>query len=142
MEATDLMELVKAAKTLKLASLTKIRITDVKRSFHQEVKVTHPDKVGGSFEAFNSVMHAYKTLLRYFEAKGSDTCNAKTDNRTFSQQILKSDMMFVESDLTYFYQCRCGELMEIPSVAISLDMRFFTCATCSLGYQLINDCII
>ncbi|KAK1441711.1 hypothetical protein BgAZ_500430 [Babesia gibsoni] len=132
-------ELCLSAEILQLQGIKEITREDVRRSFLQSVKVMHPDKRGGSFNAFDDLMRAYHTLLRYFDTKDAERKQGKQPSGVFKQNVFKSQTVYCESDSAYFLECRCGELCEFPSIALALGVRNFTCLTCSLVYHLVDE---
>ncbi|KAK1938356.1 hypothetical protein X943_000537 [Babesia divergens] len=136
MAPPDLNDILTAVEVLQLGALDRIQLADVRRSFCQAVKRGHPDKAGGSVSSFNQVMQAYNTLRQYFKRRDDERKADETSPRAFRQPLVRRDMVFSEDDSAYYSQCRCGDIIEVPTAAIALDITQYTCATCSLMYSL------
>ncbi|GFE52666.1 DNAJ homolog subfamily C member 24, putative [Babesia ovis] len=139
MDPSVLRDLVKAATVLKLNNKPSIDRQDVRRSYRQAVKEVHPDKSGGSADAFNEVKWAYVILERYFDHVHDSANAGRPQGHAFHQPLNRDDLLFSEGDGAYFHQCRCGDLVEIATVVIALGITSYTCETCSLVYTLKHD---
>ncbi|CDR96159.1 Chaperone J-domain superfamily protein, putative [Babesia bigemina] len=129
-----LRELARAARVLKLDTTKKIERDDVRCSFLQAVRESHPDKGAGSVNEFNEVMSAYNKLNRYFDERDEQAAYREQHQSSFGQPVYDHDMVFSEQENAYFFQCRCGELVEVSTIAIALGVKSYTCETCSLLY--------
>ncbi|GIX62274.1 DPH4 homolog [Babesia caballi] len=116
-----LKELVRAAGVLELQTEEKLDRAAVRRSFRRAVRTSHPDKSGGSVEVFNEVMWAYLTLNRYFDNKEHNGEATDAKGSTFHQPLSVVDMLYSEQDGAYFFQCRCGDVVEVATVALALE---------------------
>lgn len=53
------------------------------------------------------------------------------------ERVSLADMVYEESDRTFYYSCPCGDLFELTVDEISKGLRVATCPSCSLQIEVV-----
>lgn len=127
-------ELSQAARLLKLDAEDVIDFSIVRKSFCRIIKSVHPDKTSqDTFDDFHSIVCAYKVLKKFFDERGD-----QPNVQSFAQDVHMRDMCFLEGEKNYYIACRCSQLVKVPSIALSLGIKTFSCDGCSSTYSILK----